>query len=65
MTLIDTLYAALASNQLLAGGVGTLAFGSAMYLLRAVPESIAEVLGKTLWTTVFVESLSKIGRAHV
>jgi chaperone BCS1 len=58
MTVIDTLYAAFASNQLLVGGVGTLAFGSAMYLLRAVPESIADVMGRTLWTTVFVESLS-------
>ena len=58
MTILDTLFAAFASNQLLAGGVGTLAFGSAMYVLRAVPESIADVLGKTLWTTVFVESLS-------
>lgn len=58
MTILDTLFAAFASNQLLAGGVGTLAFGSAMYVLRAVPESIADILGKTLWTTVFVESLS-------
>ena len=58
MSIFDALYAAFASNQLLVGGVGTLAFGSAMYVLRAVPESIADVLGKTLWTTVFVESLS-------
>ena len=58
MTILDALYAAFASNQLLVGGVGTLAFGSAMYVLRAVPESIGDVLGKTLWMTVFVESLS-------
>jgi chaperone BCS1 len=37
MSIIDALYAAFASNQLLVGGVGTLAFGSAMYVLRAVP----------------------------
>ena len=58
MSILDALYAAFASNQLLVGGVGTLVFGSAMYVLRAVPESIGDVLGKTLWTTVFVESLS-------
>jgi len=55
---LDAAYAALASNQLLVGGVGTLAFGSAMYLLRAVPEKILEILEATLWTKVFVESLS-------
>jgi chaperone BCS1 len=58
MTLFDTIVSALASNQLLAGGVGTLAFGSAMYVLRAVPAQIADVVGKTVWTQVFVESLS-------
>lgn len=58
MTLFDTFLSALASNQLLAGGVGTLAFGSAMYLLRAVPERIFELIEKTVWTKVFVESLS-------
>ncbi|PPD44149.1 MAG: hypothetical protein CTY15_07855 [Methylocystis sp.] len=54
----DTLYAALTSNQLLVGGVGTLAFGTAMYLLRAVPEKIFEFVEKTAWTKVFVESMS-------
>ncbi len=58
MSLLDTFAAALASNQLLAGGVGTLAFGAAMYVLRAVPEQTAAFLGKTLWTSVSVESLS-------
>lgn len=58
MTLLDQLFSALASNQLLAGGVGTLAFGSAMYVLRTVPARIADVLGKTFWTRIFVESLS-------
>ncbi|MGE5370251.1 MAG: AAA family ATPase [Chloroflexota bacterium] len=58
MNILDTVAAALASNQLLAGGVGTLAFGAAMYLFRAVPEKALEILGKTLWTKVFVESMS-------
>lgn len=58
MTILDTLAAALASNQLLAGGVGTLAFGALMYLFRAVPEKAVEVLGRTLWTKVYVESMS-------
>jgi mitochondrial chaperone BCS1 len=58
MTLLDTALSALASNQLLAGGVGTLAFGSAMYLLRAVPERALELVEKTVWTKVFVESMS-------
>lgn len=58
MTLLDTALSLLASNQLLAGGVGTLAFGSAMYLLRAVPERTLELVEKTVWTKVFVESMS-------
>jgi chaperone BCS1 len=58
MTLFDSFVAALATNQLLAGGVGTLAFGALMYLFRAVPEKGLELLEKTLWTKVFVESLS-------
>jgi len=58
MPLLDSLVSALASNQLLAGGVGTLAFGALMYVLRAVPQHIADILGKTFWTRIFVESLS-------
>ncbi|MGJ0509684.1 MAG: AAA family ATPase [Methylocystis sp.] len=58
MTIFDTIAAALASNQLLAGGVGTLAFGALMYVCRAVPEKTLEILGKTLWTRVTVESMS-------
>lgn len=58
MTMFDSFVAALATNQLLAGGVGTLAFGALMYLFRAVPEKGLELLEKTLWTKVFVESMS-------
>ena len=56
--MIDAISSALATNQLLAGGVGTLAFGAVMYLLRAVPEKLVEIAGRTLWTKLFVESLS-------
>jgi chaperone BCS1 len=58
MPFLDTAFSALASNQLLVGGVGTLVFGAVMYVLRAVPEQMLEIVEKTLWTTVFVESLS-------
>lgn len=58
MTLLDSALSVLASNQLLAGGVGTLAFGAAMYVLRAVPEKVLGAVERTLWTKVFVESLS-------
>ena len=58
MTLLDTAYSTLASNPLLVGGVGTLAFGSLMYLLRAVPEKMLDIIERTVWTKVFVESLS-------
>lgn len=58
MSLFDSLWAALSANQFLAGGIGTLAFGSAMYLLRAVPERLADVVERTVWTKVSVESLS-------
>jgi chaperone BCS1 len=58
MSLLDTLYSTLTSNQLLAGGVGTLAFGSLMYVLRTVPEATLDVIERTVWTKVFVESLS-------
>lgn len=58
MSFLDTVYSALASNQLLVGGVGTLAFGSMMYVLRTVPETVLDAVEKTVWTKVFVESLS-------
>ena len=58
MTILDTAISALLSNQILAGGVGTLAFGSLMYVLRAVPEKMLDIVERTVWTKVFVESLS-------
>jgi chaperone BCS1 len=58
MTLIDAFFSALASNPLLAGGVGTLAFGGVVYALGAAPRKILDLIEKTAWTTVFVESLS-------
>ncbi len=58
MNLLDTLATALATNQLLVGGVGTLAFGALMYVLRAVPERALDIIERTFWTKVFVESLS-------
>ena len=58
MTLFETLSAALAANPILAGGIGTLAFGSLMYLLRMVPERLLDLIERTIWTKVFVESLS-------
>jgi chaperone BCS1 len=58
MMLLDSFLSALASNPLLAGGVGTLAFGAFMYALRAVPLQILDLIEKTAWTKVFVESLS-------
>lgn len=58
MTLLETAYSAFVSNQLLVGGVGTLAFGSLMYVLRAVPRKIFDIVERMLWTKVFVESLS-------
>ncbi len=36
--MFDSLIAFISSNQLLVGGIGTLAFGSLMYLLRALPQ---------------------------
>lgn len=56
--MFDAVVSALSTNQLLVGGVGTLAFGALMYLLRAVPEKIADLLGRLMWTKLFVESLS-------
>lgn len=58
MSLIEAITTALASNQFLAGGVGTLVAGSVLYVLRAVPEKIFEFIGTALWTRVSIESLS-------
>ena len=58
MTLLDAAYSTLVSNQLLVGGVGTLAFGSLMYFLRAVPQKMLDIVERTVWTTVSVENLS-------
>ena len=58
MTLFDSFFSAFASNQLPAGGIGTLAFGGVVYVLRAVPRKLLDLVEKTAWTQVFVESLS-------
>lgn len=58
MAFVETITSVFASNPVFAGGVGTLAVGSAMYLMRAVPEKIIDALDRTFWTKVFVESLS-------
>lgn len=58
MTLVETAYTVLSGNQLLAGGVGTLAFGSAMYLLRTVPAQIFAAVENLLWIRLSVESLA-------
>jgi chaperone BCS1 len=50
--------AALSSNPILVGGVGTLLFGSAMWVLRALPEKLIELVRRTIWTEVSVESMS-------
>jgi chaperone BCS1 len=58
MSLIEAITTALASNPILAGGVGTLLAGSVLYLLRAVPEKIMDAFGTAFWTKVSIESLS-------
>ncbi len=58
MTLLDTAYSTLVSNQLLVGGIGTLAFGSLMYVLRTVPQKMLEIGEKTVWTAVSIENFS-------
>lgn len=58
MSALESLYSALGSNQLLVGGIGTLAFGSVMYLLRTVPEKVIDLGDRTFWTKLFVESMS-------
>lgn len=54
----ESLWTAIGSNPLLVGGIGTLAFGSLMYMLRAVPEKLLDLIERTVWTKLFVESLS-------
>ncbi|MBK9083352.1 MAG: AAA family ATPase [Rhizobiales bacterium] len=56
--MLDMLTTALAANPVLAGGVGTLAFGGAMYLMRKVPEAALALVERTIWTKLTVESLS-------
>lgn len=58
MAVFDQLTSVLTSNPIFVGGAGTLAFGSLMYLLRAVPVKLMEAVDRGLWTKVFVESLS-------
>ena len=54
----DTMFSTLAANPLLVGGIGTVAFGSAMYVLRALPERVLDLVERTIWTKVYVESMS-------
>ena len=58
MAVFDTLTSLFASNPVFAGGVGTLLVGSALYVLRAIPEKLLDAAERTMWTKVFVESLS-------
>lgn len=58
MALLDMLTTALAANPMLSAGVGTLAFGSVMYVLRAVPLKALDLIERLVWTKLFVESLS-------
>lgn len=55
---LDGVFSNLATNPLLVGGVGTVAFGALMYVLRAVPQKLLGFFDRTLWTKLFVESLS-------
>lgn len=58
MTILESLYAALASNPILAGGVGTMVAGSVLYMLRSVPEKIGEAISKAFSIKLYVESMS-------
>lgn len=49
---LETIFSTISSNQLLVGGIGTVAFGSLMYLLRALPERILDLIERTMWTKV-------------
>jgi chaperone BCS1 len=55
---LESVFSALGSNPLLVGGVGTVAFGALMYVLRAVPQKLLDFVDRTFWTKLFVESLS-------
>lgn len=55
---LDIGLSTLGANLLLVGGIGTVAFGSLMYMLRAVPQKLLEVFDRTFWTKLYVESLS-------
>lgn len=56
--MLETLWAALSANPVLAGGIGTLAFGSVMYVLRALPGAAFALLTKAVTTRLIVDSLS-------
>lgn len=58
MGVIEWVSALLTANPVLAGGIGTVAFGSAMYVLRALPQALYEAAGRIFWTEMFVESQS-------
>lgn len=58
MDLIGGITALFASNPIFVGGVGTLAVGSMMYVLRAIPDKLLEVADRAIWTKVSVESMS-------
>lgn len=51
-------FSALGANPLLVGGVGTVAFGALMYVLRAVPQRLFDIVDRTFWTKLHVESLA-------
>lgn len=51
-------FSALSANPLLVGGVGTLAFGALMYVLRAVPQRLLDIVDRAFWTKLYVESLA-------
>lgn len=55
---LDSILSILNANPLLAGGVGTVAFGSLMYGLRSLPSKAVSFVDRTFWTKLFVESLS-------
>lgn len=58
MAFVDWIASTLMSNQFLVGGIGTLAFGSVMYVMRALPEAMLKIVERTVWTQVQIESLS-------
>lgn len=55
---LDALITQLSQNQLLVGGIGTVAFGALMYVLRAVPEAALDLIERTIWTKAFIDSLA-------